>query len=126
MGPREMVAFETISEKSMTRGGAVQRAPKLAPDFATKAVVDVTTINDSTTVASSVSSASMKRILSELKQVSSGADSTWLHSGEGVHIFPAPDSINFWRVLIEGPPTSPFEKGVFALNVTIPNDYPFK
>merc|ERR1711904_665667 len=37
---RETVNFGTISEKAMTQGVAVQRAPVLAPDLATKAVVD--------------------------------------------------------------------------------------
>lgn len=61
----------------------------------------------------------------ELKQVASGAASVWMHSGEGVHIFPAPDNLSFWRALIEGPPGSPFEGGVFALNVIVPDKYPF-
>merc|ERR1719263_2222580 len=61
----------------------------------------------------------------ELKQVASGADGIWMHSGEGVHVFPAPDDVSFWRVLIEGPQDSPFVGGVFALNVVVPQDYPF-
>lgn len=68
----------------------------------------------------------MKRVMMELKQVASGAQAIWMHSGEGIHVFPSPDSINFWRVLIEGPSGSPFEDGVFALNVIIPSEYPFK
>merc|ERR1712217_369900 len=110
----------------MTRGGAVQRAPVLAPDLATKAVVDVATVLNSTHATPSSNNASMKRILKELKQVSDGADSIWMHSGEGVHIFPAQDNLNFWRALIEGPPNSPFEGGVFALAIIIPNNYPFQ
>merc|ERR1712004_450278 len=50
----------------------------------------------------------------------------WLHSNQGVHIFPAPDTLNFWRALIEGPEDSPFRGGVFALSVVIPDSYPFK
>merc|ERR1712139_459348 len=37
---REALNLGTISEKTMTQGAAVQRAPALAPDLATKAVVD--------------------------------------------------------------------------------------
>jgi len=124
--PREMVDFDSISEKIMTSGAAVQRAPMVAPDFIAKAVVDVASLQDGAAVLSTVSSnsASTKRVLMELKQVASGAASVWMHSGEGVHIFPAPESLNFWRALIEGPPNSPFEGGVFALTVKIPNDYP--
>merc|ERR1712057_71656 len=113
---RETANFSTISEKVMTQGAAVQRAPVLAPDLAAKAVVNVASINNQPS-ASFLSSSSAKRLLMELKQVASGATGVWLHSGEGVHIFPAQDSLQFWRALIEGPPGSPFEGGVFALNV---------
>merc|ERR1719265_2428627 len=128
---REMVEFHSIEEKMITRGTAVQRAPALAPDFAKKAVVNVAKVAalDATSVSAQsagCSAACAKRIMMELKQVGSGTDGIWLHSGEGIHIFPSPDAINFWRVLIEGPSGSPFEGGVFALNVVIPNDYPFK
>merc|ERR1719199_1574892 len=109
----------------MTQGAAVQRAPVLAPDLAAKTVVDVTTVSEKAT-ASSLSSATAKQVLLELKQVASGAPGVWMHSGEGVHVFPAPDSLDFWRVLIEGPSDSPFEGGVFVLNVIIPDNYPFR
>eukprot|EP00434_Breviolum_minutum_P026066 symbB.v1.2.023043.t1/scaffold2073.1/size90365/4 len=36
------------------------------------------------------------------------------------------EDISFWRVLLEGPPGSPFVGGFFALDVVIPNEYPFK
>jgi len=123
---RETVNFGTISEKAMTQGAAVQRAPVLAPDLATKAVVDIASIDASATAAATPAApAQQKRLLMELKQVASGAASVWMHSGEGVHIFPAPDNLSFWRALIEGPPGSPFEGGVFALNVIVPDNYPF-
>ena len=38
-------------------------------------------------------------------------------SGEGVHVFPSESDLTFWRALIEGPPGSPFEGGVFSLTV---------
>jgi len=124
---RETVNFGAIKEKTMTQGVAVQRAPTLAPDLASKTVVDIAKIDDSSAAKSSGtgSSAAIKRIVQELKQVSSGASSVWMHSGEGVHVFPAPDNLQFWRALIEGPPGSPFEGGVFVLNVIFPDNYPF-
>lgn len=122
---REVVDFGSISEKAMTRGTAVQRAPVLDPDLATKAVVDAASIADGTvTVPTGGGGASVRRVLMELKQVASGGSGVWMHSGEGIHVFPAPDDVHFWRALIEGPPGSPFEGGVFALNVTIPTNYP--
>merc|ERR1719160_2430921 len=100
--PRAMADFSSISEKTMTRGTAVQRAPVLADDLATRMVTGVASIaNGTVQVASENNGASMKRILMELKQVASGAPGIWLHSGEGVHVFPAPDNVQFWRVLLE-------------------------
>jgi len=121
---REAISLGSVAEKSMTQGTAVQRAPVLAVDLATKAVVDITSI-DKNVSTSSIGSGAAKRVLMEVKQVASGSAGCWMHSGEGVHIFPAPDNLQFWRVLIEGPSGSPFEGGVFALNVLIPDNYPF-
>merc|ERR1712072_1579204 len=122
---REKTNLCSVTEKSLTQGTAVQRAPVLAPDLATKTVVDVASIDKSSSAAS-LSSNSAKRLLLELKQVASGAQGVWMHSGEGVHVFPAPDSLQFWRALIEGPAGSPFEGGVFALNVVVPDNYPLR
>jgi len=67
-----------------------------------------------------------KRLLAELEKVANGVESVWMHSGEGVHLFPAADDLQFWRALIEGPEDSPFRGGVFALNVIVPDRYPFE
>eukprot|EP00931_Biecheleriopsis_adriatica_P067743 TRINITY_DN41808_c0_g1_i1.p1 TRINITY_DN41808_c0_g1~~TRINITY_DN41808_c0_g1_i1.p1 ORF type:complete len:565 (-),score=114.72 TRINITY_DN41808_c0_g1_i1:209-1840(-) len=120
---REMVEFGAISEKALTRGTAVQRAPALALDFASKVVTQVSEISGSASAAT-LGSKTCKRVMQEIKQLASGSEQIWAHSGEGVHVFPSPDSINFWRTLIEGPQGSPFEGGVFLLNVLIPDGYP--
>merc|ERR1719326_1439837 len=66
---RESVNFDSISEKVMTQGAAVQRAPVLAPDLAAKAVVNVASIDASTAAAAtSAAPAQQKRLLMELKQ----------------------------------------------------------
>jgi ubiquitin-protein ligase len=124
--PRETVDFASLSEKALTRGTAVQRASTQAPSLAATPVVHVSSIGDGAAALASGGSGSTRRILMELKQVSTGADGVWLHSGDGVHVFPAADNIRFWRALVEGPPASPFEGGVFALSVVIPENYPFK
>merc|ERR1719158_1192296 len=72
---REMVDFTSITEKAITRGTAVQRAPILAPDFAKKKVVNVTSLDQSLVhVPSGGSSASIKRVMIELNQVASGSE----------------------------------------------------
>merc|ERR1712087_942436 len=43
---REPVDFGAISEKTMTRGTAVQRAPALSESYAAKAVVDVASLKN--------------------------------------------------------------------------------
>jgi len=120
---RESVCFGTISQKAMTQGVAVQRAPLLAPDLATKTVVNAASIN---ACSSNTSSGCMKRLLHELKGIASGSLGVWMHSGEGVHVFPAPDNLKFWRALIQGPADSPFQGGTFVVNVVIPDDYPLQ
>ena len=35
-------------------------------------------------------------------------------------LIPSKEDISFWRVLLEGPPGSPFVGGFFALDVVIP------
>mmetsp|Transcript_9135 Transcript_9135/g.20139 ORF Transcript_9135/g.20139 Transcript_9135/m.20139 type:complete len:571 (+) Transcript_9135:62-1774(+) len=125
---KESVEFSSIAEKSLTHSKGVQKAPALAPSLAAKRVVDVASIQVSADSASSqgISGAVLKRIMKELRDLSQGNEAVWLHSGAGVHIFPAPDNLLFWRALIEGPEGSPFEGGVFSLAVTLPNNYPFK
>jgi ubiquitin-protein ligase len=66
-----------------------------------------------------------KRIMKELCSVAKGDTSAWMLSGEGIHIFPAADDISKIKALVEGPPGTPFENGVFALNIHVPQDYPF-
>uniref|UniRef100_A0A7S2H8K1 UBC core domain-containing protein n=1 Tax=Haptolina brevifila TaxID=156173 RepID=A0A7S2H8K1_9EUKA len=93
-------------------------------------VIDVSTsvdVVDSMRVgAGTTTSALSKRVLKELRSVASKDSSIWLHSGEGVHLFPSESDLTVWRALIEGPKGSPFEGGVFSLSVRIPSDYPFK
>jgi ubiquitin-protein ligase len=122
---RDMADFNAVIQKEITAAGAVQRTPVLPPDLATKAVVPAANISDGS-AASSVSPGAAKRILQEIKAVAARSDNISTSSSDGIHIFPAPDCISFWRALIKGPQGSPFEGGVFMLSVLIPDDYPFK
>jgi len=74
----------------------------------------------------STTSSSVKRIMQELTSVAKGTAAAWLHSGEGVHIFPDGSDCHLMKALVEGPVGSVFEGGVFALNVRVPSDYPFR
>ncbi|KAG8461330.1 hypothetical protein KFE25_010517 [Diacronema lutheri] len=60
-----------------------------------------------------------KRIATELEVLTKdplGDCSPTLVNGEMFH----------WQVSIHGPPGSPYEGGLFFLNITFPADYPFK
>lgn len=37
----------------------------------------------------------------------------------------SPDDLMLWRAKIAGPPDSPYEGGIFYLDVTIPKNYPY-
>jgi ubiquitin-protein ligase len=124
--PRETIDFSETRMKDITRGSSVKRAPAPADSFATKKVVDVASFQkDAAAAASQPSSAKARRLLKELAQVHQGDRAVFMHSGAGIHVFPAQDAMmSFWRALIEGPENSPFEGGVFVASVEIPDAYP--
>ncbi|CAN0410801.1 unnamed protein product, partial [Lampetra fluviatilis] len=43
-----------------------------------------------------------------------------------VHIFPCQDNIEFWKMLLQGPPQTPYQSGVFLLFIKFSPDYPVK
>ncbi|KAK2810026.1 hypothetical protein Q5P01_000445 [Channa striata] len=60
-----------------------------------------------------------KRILEELK-------SLHCQPHPYVTIFPSESDFTFWKILMEGPPDTPYEKGVFELFCQFGPDYPEK
>merc|ERR1719296_106438 len=130
--PPARVDFGVIGEKTITKGTQVKAAVAVSSELTKKAVVSVHKMAASDADASGSgpaaangrSAPSARRLVMELQKVSQGDASVWYHSGEGIHIFPAGDDLGFWRALIEGPSGTPFEGGVFLLNVVIPEAYP--
>ncbi|XP_026156317.1 uncharacterized protein LOC113126493 [Mastacembelus armatus] len=60
-----------------------------------------------------------KRILEELK-------SLHCYPHPYFNIFPSESDFTFWKILMEGPPDTPYEKGVFELFCQFGPDYPVK
>ena len=111
----------------MTGGGAVERVAVVPRRASTRVVAAAALPHHDAAAASTkrgLRGGTAKRVLTELMQVAKGDESVWLHSGEGVHLFPAEDDLTYMRALIEGPAGSPFAGGIFALGVSIPSDYP--
>ena len=121
--------FEALEVKAMSTTapvatpGAGLAARKVAPLATHLATIDA---RGGGGAAAGVNQACVKRALDELRKVGSGSLSVWMHSGEGVHIYPSEDDLTAWRALIEGPPDSPFAGGVFTLGVSLPAGYPFQ
>ncbi|KAL2110652.1 hypothetical protein VUR80DRAFT_910 [Thermomyces stellatus] len=45
----------------------------------------------------------------------------------GMTISLGPDeSIHHWRIVLQGPPSTPYSGGTFAITLDLPTDYPFK
>lgn len=116
--PVDGCGLDAVSEQALTRPAAAKRQ---RPAVAVGKVADVRSAAWAPVEHRGVH---LKRALKELRQVAQGDESVWLHAGQGVHIFPSED-LCVWRCLIEGPPGSPFEGGIFALTVRIPTNYPF-
>uniref|UniRef100_A0A3Q2E8W3 UBC core domain-containing protein n=1 Tax=Cyprinodon variegatus TaxID=28743 RepID=A0A3Q2E8W3_CYPVA len=60
-----------------------------------------------------------RRILEELK-------SLHLEPHPYINIFPSESDLTFWKILMEGPPDTPYEKGTFELYCQFGPDYPVK
>ncbi|XP_071347785.1 uncharacterized protein [Trachinotus anak] len=60
-----------------------------------------------------------KRILEELKSLHCDPHPFF-------RVFPSESDFSFWRILMEGPPDTPYERGVFELYCQFGPDYPVK
>lgn len=108
--------------QEMTRGREVARAAPINQEVEAKKAKLVADVSAVVVTASSsqASSPAIRRVLAEIGKLANGMNI------EGVHVFPSPEDVMFWRVLVEGPLASPFEGGVFALQVVVPSNFPFK
>lgn len=115
--PRQ-VDFRAIAQREIIQGSNVPRVNDSTKERYAGAKVLSWASVESCNKATPLGPGAVKRVLSELKQLGES-------SARGIHIFPSED-ISFWRVLLEGHPDSPFVGGIFAVDIVLPNDYPFK
>ncbi|CAK9039928.1 Ubiquitin-conjugating enzyme E2 11 (E2 ubiquitin-conjugating enzyme 11) (Ubiquitin carrier protein 11) (Ubiquitin-conjugating enzyme E2-17 kDa 11) (Ubiquitin-protein ligase 11) [Durusdinium trenchii] len=116
----ELLESEAVVSLKARRGG-LEKPPYQPREerLAQQKVVSLASVEtEALKKESHLSSGALRRILMELKRLNEGAP-------PGIHVFPTED-VSFWRVLMEGPPQSPFEGGIFALDVLLPNEYPFQ
>ena len=60
-----------------------------------------------------------KRILQELSYYQTNRHPAF-------EVFPGEEHIDFWRIIMEGPEDTPYEKGIFELFIEFTNEYPAK
>lgn len=113
--PKELNC-ESVPMSAITSAAAVPRVPEaLAP--ATADGTPPKFVAAKTVVTSVVPQGKNDaRIIKELREPSL----------EGIHVFVQVGKITSWRALIEGPIGSPFEGGVFVVEIDLPGDYPFR
>jgi len=68
---------------------------------------------------SNSNSGRIRKILEALKKLMSNPH-------ESIEVFPCQRNIGFWRILIKGPATSPYEGGTWLAYVSFPDDYPIQ
>ncbi|KAH3761996.1 Ubiquitin-conjugating enzyme E2 11 [Pelomyxa schiedti] len=60
----------------------------------------------------------VQRILSELAGIQRD------HDHQDYHVFPCLEDVGFWRIIMRGPPSSPYSGGSWLLYASFPADYP--
>ena len=126
---REMPSggFATVQAQAITSGRnasnvAVRRTVKAVKPMSCGALFSGGTVPKATR---SSNAQTTRRIMKELSLVAKGSSAAWMHTGEGVHIFPDADDIHSMKVLLAGPTNTPFAGGTFALQMTLPSNYPY-
>ena len=61
----------------------------------------------------------LRRLTKEIQAIEKESPETWSAGPIGADMLK-------WRATISGPENTPYENGVFFVDIDIPNDYPFK
>ena len=121
------IDLDAFEQKAMCRSAPAAPRPAAAASVAGQKVQSLAAWSGPAGATVGAASGMVaKRIAKELHQAAAGDPAVWMHTGEGVHIYPSESDVRCWRALIEGPAASPFAGGVFSLTVSVPDDYPLK
>eukprot|EP00823_Brevimastigomonas_motovehiculus_P004822 TRINITY_DN329_c0_g2_i1.p1 TRINITY_DN329_c0_g2~~TRINITY_DN329_c0_g2_i1.p1 ORF type:complete len:1132 (+),score=310.68 TRINITY_DN329_c0_g2_i1:61-3456(+) len=82
-----------------------------------KSISSTIRIAEEQSSTSSTNAAQIRRIIAELKFLQKNPHPY-------VKVFPNAANVNFWRILLEGPETTPYEGGIFCLYASFPQNYP--
>eukprot|EP01084_Bolivina_argentea_P003754 7073_1 len=63
---------------------------------------------------------SLRRLTKEAQEIANDDALEMMSAG------PINDDMFHWQAMIMGPPNSPYENGIFTLEMNFPNEYPFK
>lgn len=115
-------AFSGIQAKEIICGSSASKVVCEQPQLTAKKIVDLCSlVTAGEKSPGRFQGNKNKRLMKEMREIVNNSNCL----PKGIHIFIDDDNLTLMKALIDGPTGTPFENGVFALNIRIPSDYPF-
>lgn len=94
-----------------------RRSPNLLKEPVRSAKKTLEKADDLQQNKTATSASRIRKILEELKKIIN-------EPHEAIEVFPCQRNIGFWRIILKGPPSSPYKNGTWLLYANFPEDYP--